>query len=126
MELQALAEKELKEREEKGEEEEVILRQYSSIKVSTIDAFQGAEKEVIILSTSRSSENADMDFVGSPTRLNVAVTRAKRQLIVVGNYKALQHNHIWRKIFMKAKEKNGVMFGTELLMFNGFSWEKPK
>ncbi|KAM3569153.1 hypothetical protein VYU27_008740 [Nannochloropsis oceanica] len=56
------------------------------VKVSTVDAFQGAEREVIIYSSVRT---AGLGFLDSPNRLNVAITRARRHLILVGNAQAL-------------------------------------
>ena len=53
----------------------------STIQVSTVDAFQGGEREIIILSCVRSSGTGFMD---STKRMNVALTRAKRHLVIVG------------------------------------------
>ena len=52
----------------------------SAVQVSTVDAFQGAERDVIVLSTVRASYST---FIDDPQRLNVALTRAKRHLIVL-------------------------------------------
>ena len=51
-----------------------------SVAVSTVDAFQGAEKDVIVLSTVRRSYSS---FTDDPQRLNVALTRAKRHLVIL-------------------------------------------
>ncbi len=56
--------------------------QQTSIKADTVDKFQGRENEVIILST---VDNAISEFTDNPNRLNVAVSRAVEQLIVVVN-----------------------------------------
>jgi regulator of nonsense transcripts 1 len=51
--------------------------------VAVVDAFQGGEKDVVILSCVRSSAGS---FFDSPKRMNVALTRARRNLIIVGMF----------------------------------------
>ena len=55
------------------------------LRVSTIDSFQGQEKEVIILSLVRSNDDGDIGFLKDYRRMNVAITRAKEQLYVIGD-----------------------------------------
>ena len=73
----------------------------SSVQVSTVDAFQGAEKDVIILTVCRTDQ---LGFSVSPKRLNVAITRAKRHLIVLGHPGLLKTNPLWREIIQPAYE----------------------
>jgi hypothetical protein len=61
----------------------------SDVEVKTIHGFQGREKEVIVLSCTRSNAGGDIGFLQDVRRLNVAVTRARRGLIVVGNAQCL-------------------------------------
>lgn len=56
-----------------------------SITVSTVDGFQGREKEVIVISMVRSNVSHSIGFLSDVRRLNVAVTRARRHLVLVGN-----------------------------------------
>ncbi|KAL6432341.1 hypothetical protein ACFW04_006753 [Cataglyphis niger] len=74
-------------------------------KISSVEGFQGQERKVIILSTVRSCNNlVDEDikhalgFIASPKRLNVAITRARALLIILGNPKLLALDPYWRSI----------------------------
>jgi ATP-dependent RNA/DNA helicase IGHMBP2 len=57
----------------------------AGIRISTIDSFQGQEKEVIILSLVRSNEDGEIGFLKDYRRMNVAITRAKEKLFVIGD-----------------------------------------
>ena len=57
------------------------------IDVGTIDCFQGREYDLVIASTVRSSQSEHLGFLASGRRLNVALTRARRGLIVICNYR---------------------------------------
>ncbi len=61
---------------------EVLPKQ---MRISTIDSFQGQEKEIIILSLVRSNDDGDIGFLKDYRRMNVAITRAKEQLFIIGD-----------------------------------------
>lgn len=62
------------------------------IEVSTIDGFQGREKEIIIVSLVRSNDERDIGFLADSRRLNVAMTRPKRQLCIIGDMETLERS----------------------------------
>jgi ATP-dependent RNA/DNA helicase IGHMBP2 len=57
----------------------------TGIEVSTVDGFQGREKEVIIISMVRSNPHHHIGFLANDRRMNVAVTRAKRLCVLVAD-----------------------------------------
>ncbi|CDF32944.1 unnamed protein product [Chondrus crispus] len=68
----------------------------AAIEVSTIDGIQGREKPIIFISTVRSGRTKTIGFVDDDRRMNVAITRAKHTLVVVGNATVLeQHSGLW-------------------------------
>ncbi|KAG0670353.1 hypothetical protein C6P45_002486 [Maudiozyma exigua] len=71
---------------------ELIREQYPQIEISTVDGFQGREKQVIILTLVRSNDQYEVGFLKEERRLNVAMTRPKRQLCVIGNIELLQRS----------------------------------
>lgn len=74
-----------------------LLLNVDNLSISTIDSFQGREKEVIIFATTRSNMQDDIGFLRDERRFNVAITRAKRALIVIGNLKTFgqaRHKHL--------------------------------
>ena len=64
--------------------------------IATVDAMQGNEADVVIVSCVRSNDDGKLGFLTVANRVNVALSRAKRQLIVVGDRSTLtKHPGIW-------------------------------
>ncbi|KAF5326605.1 hypothetical protein D9611_000880 [Ephemerocybe angulata] len=63
--------------------------QLAQIEISTVDGFEGREKEVIVFSTVRNNGGGQIGFLGDRRRLNVGLTRARRALFVVGSLQTL-------------------------------------
>jgi len=81
--------------------------QVSSIEIKSVDGFQGREKEIIILSLVRANEKEEIGFLSDIRRLNVAITRAKRKLVIIGDAKTLGINKTYKNLIEYVRE-NGV------------------
>lgn len=68
---------------------------YQDLEIASVDSFQGREKDFIVMSCVRSSEDLGIGFLSDPRRLNVSITRAKYGLIIIGNARVLSKNQIW-------------------------------
>lgn len=85
---------------------------YLQVEVSSVDAFQGREKDFIILSCVRANEQQNIGFLRDPRRLNVALTRAKYGLIILGNIKSLSKNPLWNHLLLHFREHGCMVDGT--------------
>lgn len=77
------------------------------LRISTIDSFQGQEKEIIILSLVRSNEDGDIGFLKDYRRMNVAITRAKQQLFVIGDSATIGADNFYNR-FLTYIEQYGI------------------
>ncbi|MEO1928529.1 MAG: IGHMBP2 family helicase [Nautiliaceae bacterium] len=73
------------------------------VEVKSVDGFQGREKEIIILSLVRANSKEEIGFLNDIRRLNVAITRAKRKLIIVGDAKTLSSNKTYMNLIQYVK-----------------------
>ncbi len=71
-----------------------------------MDGFQGREKEVTIVSLVRSNDRGEVGFLCDTRRMNVALTRARRLLIVIGDSVTISH-HKFYKDFLDYAQKYG-------------------
>ncbi|PWA72412.1 uvrD-like Helicase, ATP-binding domain, P-loop containing nucleoside triphosphate hydrolase [Artemisia annua] len=78
-----------------------------SVTVKSIDGFQGGEEDIIILSTVRSNSRGCIGFVSCPQRANVALTRARHCLWILGNERTLTTSEsIWKDVVCDARNRH--------------------
>ncbi len=75
--------------------------------VNTVDGFQGRERDVVYLSLVRSNERQEIGFLSDYRRMNVAITRAKKYLIVIGDSATIGNDAFFAG-FLEYVEKNGL------------------
>jgi len=76
------------------------------LEIGTIDGFQGREKEVTVVSLVRANDRGEVGFLSDTRRMNVALTRARRLLIVVGDSVTISH-HPFYAGFLEYMQNNG-------------------
>lgn len=79
--------------------------------VKTIDSYQGSEKEVIIFSCVRSNSNNSLGFLTDHRRMNVALTRAKYGMVIIGNAQTLMSDPKWNMLLTFLR-MDGLLFNT--------------
>ncbi len=77
------------------------------LEVATVNAFQGRELPVIVCSFVRSNAEGDLGFVADPRRLTVAVTRARRQWVGVGDASTLASSPAFEQLFAQLEDQGG-------------------
>ena len=83
-----------------------LIQEKTPVEVKTVDGFQGREKEIIIISTVRSNSHGNIGFLKDLRRLNVAITRAKRKLIIIGNANTLITNPTYARLIEFVESEN--------------------
>lgn len=87
----------------------LVHEKYENVEIATVDGFQGREKDVIILSLVRSNDKGEVGFLGEQRRLNVAMTRPKRHLCIVGNMETLARGTTFLQKWTKWAEDNSEL-----------------
>ena len=87
--------------------------EYENLRIESVDGFQGMEKEYIIISTVRSNLKGKIGFLSLYKRLNVALTRAKKGVIILGNAECLaKKKGIWKELIYFYLNKKLIVKGN--------------
>ncbi|RYP42243.1 hypothetical protein DL767_000407 [Monosporascus sp. MG133] len=83
-----------------------------SIRLATVDNFQGEEAKVVVISLVRSNDEAKCGFLRTPNRINVLLSRARHGMYLIGNSKTYGHVDMWSKVLRILKTDGNL--GTQL------------
>ena len=84
---------------------DAFLRPFrNSITVNTVDGFQGQERDIIIISLVRANGDGSIGFLSDIRRMNVAITRARMKLFILGNAETLRKHPFYRKLYEYVRE----------------------
>lgn len=73
------------------------------ISVNTVDAFQGQERDVVVVSLVRANDNGQIGFLADLRRMNVAMTRARLKLIIIGSPETLCKHEFYKKLYSQCE-----------------------
>ncbi|MBS0208039.1 MAG: AAA family ATPase [Planctomycetes bacterium] len=77
------------------------------LEIDTVDGFQGREKEAVVISLVRSNTAGEIGFLADVRRMNVAMTRARRKLLIVGDSATLSHDPFYARLLEYVEQVGG-------------------
>lgn len=93
-----------------------VLQPYAAnVSINTIDGFQGQERDIVYISLTRSNADNKIGFLSEIRRMNVAMTRARKKLVVIGDSATLSQFPFYADFIDYAQEKGGYMSAWELM-----------
>lgn len=92
------------------------------LSVNTVDGFQGQERDVIIVSLVRSNNDGQIGFLRDLRRMNVAMTRARSKLIIIGDHETLAHHEFYKKLYEYIKKHKTDNFLTSFVCDISIVW----
>lgn len=95
-----------------NESKPVTIHTVADIMVASVDAFQGREKDFLIMSCVRSNKQNKIGFLSDARRMNVALTRARYGLVLIGDIECLRNaDELWRE-YIESLEKKACLLQT--------------
>ena len=87
------------------------------VRIDTVDSFEGREEDLVVISLVRSNERGRIGFLRVPNRLNVAISRARRLVVCVGDAATLRAGEetMYGRLVEAAKASGGYLMATDLL-----------
>ena len=70
----------------------------TAISINTVDGFQGQERDIIVISLVRSNDSGTIGFLSDLRRMNVAITRARMKLIIIGDASTICHHKFYKEL----------------------------
>jgi len=96
-----------------GDEQLAPFEEFVSI--NTIDAFQGQERDVVFITLVRSNEKSEIGFLSDYRRMNVAMTRAKKKLVVIGDSATIGNDKFYGDFIEYAEKVGGYRSAWEFM-----------
>ncbi|CUI14807.1 Hypothetical protein, putative [Bodo saltans] len=84
---------------------------YRHMEIASVDSFQGREKDFIILTCVRSNDQQGIGFLSDWRRLNVALTRARRGVMIIGNARVLSRHALWHDLLTHFQKNGSIVEG---------------
>jgi len=94
-------------------------------RVNTVDSFQGQEADVVLISLVRSNDRGVVGFLSDYRRLNVAVTRARKHVMLVGDSATISNDAMLASLYEYAAEQTHVVYVQQLLDDEGHVPSNP-
>ena len=95
------------------EESDLGQQLQEQITINTVDAFQGQERDIILISLVRSNENGEIGFLKDTRRMNVAMTRARKKLVVIGDSATIGNFSFYSEFLDYINENGAYRSGFE-------------
>lgn len=96
-------------------DDEAFVSIISKISVNTIDSFQGQERDIVYISLTRSNADGNIGFLADTRRMNVAMTRARKKLIVVGDSATLSKSKFYADFILYTERLNAYHSAWEFI-----------
>ena len=97
-------------------EEDAKLLEFNNIDVDTIDSFQGQERDIIYIVLVRSNVKGEIGFLSDYRRMNVAMTRARKKLIVIGDSATIGNDKFYQSFLNYVDKIGGYRTAWEYMM----------
>lgn len=85
------------------------------LSINTVDSFQGQERDIILISMTRSNPDSRIGFLSEIRRMNVAMTRARKKLVIIGDSSTLAQHAFYAGLIEMAEKQNAYQSAWEYL-----------